>query len=479
VIVPAFTHDIIRLGKRLAVRLAGERGFTLIEMLIAAIIMLVGIVATIGAFGSSKHTTLVAQRSEVAIHQAQRELERMRALKYDAIGLNTTSAPAHASDPADPNYRVQAGGVLRIKPGPPALDEELVLLGTEPGGKVDPGPESYTIGEGGGAVTGKIYRYVTWRDEKCPTGICDGTHNTKRLVVAITVDRGNIGPRNPIWVSTIVANPNESVTGEVAPPAPAPSTSAQNFYLYDQRCRSSESSNSYTAPTAGHSTQDTASAGAACELSDSSGRQPSLMGPATPMYDDPPLPPFKYSSDLSGDYPAGLAMIRSGSACPATSYPVNDQTGKWSMHAWATKKFSADFNLTGNAFVTLWTTSVGSLSGAGRICATLVDRLYSGTTNDVVLGSATYETAPWPTTKNEPGKSCGTSDFPCAAQRTFSFSVSGTKVRANGRLLLILTVLGSSDKDLVFLYDDPRYRSFVEVETNTPCDDSGTPCATS
>jgi hypothetical protein len=123
---------------------------------------------------------------------------------------------------------------------------------------------------------------------------------------------------------------------------------------------------------------------------------------------------------------------------------------------------------------------VGSLSGAGRICATLVDRLYSnGAANDVVLGSATYETAPWPTTKNEPGKSCGTSDFPCGAQRTFSFTVTGSKVRAGGRLMLILTVLGSSDKDLVFLYDDPRYRSFVEVETSTPCKDDGTPCSTS
>ena len=481
-ILRAPTAPIDRSLRRIRTRLGGERGFTLIEVLIAAIIMLVGIVATIGAFGASKHTTLVAQRTEVAVHQAQRELERMRAHKYDALGLDTSTGPSHSNDPADPNYRIQPSGQLRIRQGPPALDEDLVLLDSEPDGKIDPGPTNYTIGEGTGAVTGKVYRYVTWRDEACPSGICDGTRNTKRLVVGITVDRGSIGPRSPIWVSTIVTNPNESVNGEVQPPPPPPSTSAQNFYLYDKPCSSNESANGYSAPTQSHATQDTAPSGITCENSTPgpTGKGPSLMGPGTPTYDNPPLPPYKYSTDLSGDYPAGLALIRSGTACPATAYPVADTAGKWSMHAWATRKFTADFGLTGNAFVSLWTTSVGSLSGAGRICATLVDRLYSnGAANDVVLGSATYETAPWPTTKNEPGKSCGTSDFPCGAQRTFSFTVTGSKVRAGGRLMLILTVLGSSDKDLVFLYDDPRYRSFVEVETSTPCKDDGTPCSTS
>ena len=37
-------------------------------------------------------------------------------------------------------------------------------------------------------ITGHVYRFVTWRDENCPYSLCDGTENTKRLTVAITVD---------------------------------------------------------------------------------------------------------------------------------------------------------------------------------------------------------------------------------------------------------------------------------------------------
>jgi hypothetical protein len=46
--------------------------------------------------------------------------------------------------------------------------------------------------------------------------------------------------------------------------------------------------------------------------------------------------------------------------------------------------------------------------------------------------------------------------------------------------MLLISVLGTSDKDLVFLYDDPRYRSLLQVGTTTPCNSAtGIPCPTS
>src|SRR5439155_6252337 len=116
-------------------------------------------------------------------------------------------------------------------------------------------------------------------------------------------------------------------------------------------------------------TYDTASPGATCE-NVAAGLTPNLMGPAAPSYSNPPLPPYKYSSDLAGAYPAGLAMIKGANSCPVTSYQLDtgnsdgdgnpDTPGKWQVHAWATKKFTQGFNLSGQAFVSLWTTSVGS-----------------------------------------------------------------------------------------------------------------------
>src|SRR5439155_7568453 len=184
-----------------------------------------------------------------------------------------------------------------------------------------------------------------------------------------------------------------------------------------------------------------------------------IMGPAPPAYSSPPLPPYKYSSDIAGAYPAGLAMIKGGNSCPVSSYQLDtgnsdgdanpDTPGKWQVHAWATRRFTQDFTLSGQAFVSLWTTSVGSAQAAGKFCLTLVDRLVvGGVPNDVVLGSLNQTYSPWPTTKNEPGRTCGNSDLPCGRLLLFLFSLTEIKVCSGGRLMLFIQELGTSDKDL-------------------------------
>jgi hypothetical protein len=154
--------------------------------------------------------------------------------------------------------------------------------------------------------------------------------------------------------------------------------------------------------------------------------------------------------------------------------------GKWQVHAWSTRKFTAPFSLSGTAFISIWTTSAGSSAGAGRLCATLVDRqVVGGVPNDATIGSTSRTYNPWPTTKVDPTRSCGTASFPCGRQLTFSFNISSADVRSGARLVLLLSILGTSDKDIVLLYDDPRYRSFLQVETNSPCNSTTIPCANS
>jgi prepilin-type N-terminal cleavage/methylation domain-containing protein len=480
---------------------ASEQGFTLIELLVAMIILLIGIVATIGVFGSSKRTTLVAQRHEMAVHIAQREMEKMRSLKYAELGLevNSPNDIPTSTDPRHPNYRITSGHRFIVSP---TADEELVTQTTgAAGGKVQAGGsagEDFTVGEGSSAVSGHIFRYVSWRDEVCAALLCDGTRNTKRLSVAVKLDAVGsppVGPFKPVWESSIATDPNEGPTASSNPPPappPPPTTSAQNFYLYDKTCVSSDASNGYSAPTASHATDNTASDVAVCE-NVTADRQPDLMGPVAPNYSNPPLPPFKYSTDVgpSGDYPAGLALVRpdTGTSCPAASYPVADSSNnspptspnKWSTHAWATKKFTQPFVMSGRVFLSLWTTSVGSTAGTGRFCATLVDRRnVGGVPSDIVLGSMSEDYTPWPSTKQEPGVDCGAPDFPCGRQLSFSTTITAGSVRQDSRLVLILSVPSNSDKDIVILYDDPRYRSLLEVETSTPCSSAaGAPCASS
>src|SRR3954469_15539269 len=71
-------------------RLAAERGFTLIEILIAMALVSIGVAATIGVFGSSSRATVRAQRGEVAVQQAQAEIDRLTTLEYGETALTST-----------------------------------------------------------------------------------------------------------------------------------------------------------------------------------------------------------------------------------------------------------------------------------------------------------------------------------------------------------------------------------------------------
>lgn len=485
--------------------LGREQGFTIIELLVAVLIVMIGIIATLGVFGASKRTTLVAQRHEIAVHVAQKEMEAMRSFKYSELGLkvNSSAGPQYSSDPKSPNNRIRSSdGYFIVDPtaGSGSCCEEMVTRSNSDatGGQVDPGGtqaspgEPFSVGSGSSAVSGKIYRYVTWRDENCAVGICNGTHNTKRLIVAVTLNpigSPAVGPFKPVWEMSIASDPNEGPTGSTNPPPPAPpppATSAQNFYLYNKVCDPSDTNNGYSAPGGSHATYDSASDAALCENATAS-RRPNLMGPVAPTYSNPPVPPYKYSNDVgpADGYPAGLAMLKTGTGCPSSSYPAADASdstkanNKWSKHGWSTKKFTQPFQLSGSVFLSVWTTSVGSTSGAGRFCATLIDRKNGGAPQDIVLGSMSREYSPWPTTKVDPGRDCGTSDFPCGRQLSFSMTVTPAAVRADSRLVLVLTTLSTSEKDIVWLFDDPRYRSLLEIETSTPCTASGNPCPTS
>jgi hypothetical protein len=181
------------------------------------------------------------------------------------------------------------------------------------------------------------------------------------------------------------------------------------------------------------------------------------MGTAVPPGSNS-TPLNTYSSDVSGNYDGGLAMTRHGTACRA-NFAVGDtfdssKPNVWSVHGWNTPKFAGSFTLTGKATVSIFTTTVGGASGRGVVCATLLDRVVAGgVPTDTVLGSTTYDLASWPTD---------------IRRVSFSFDVPSTTIAANHRLVLTLNVRSESATDLVFVYDHPRYPSFLEVATTTP-----------
>src|SRR5687767_10534340 len=144
----------------MSTRIGDERGFTLVELLVAMALTAIGVAATLGVFGASGRTTVISQNTEVGAQQAQAELDRLSRLKYGELAL--TSSPVNSTNPKNPNYRV-SGSNFDVRSG---LTEPLVTTaGDGATAKVDPGPSSFAVGQGGSTISGRIYRYVTWRDE--------------------------------------------------------------------------------------------------------------------------------------------------------------------------------------------------------------------------------------------------------------------------------------------------------------------------
>jgi prepilin-type N-terminal cleavage/methylation domain-containing protein len=441
-----------------------ERGFTLIELLIAMALTAIGVAATLGVFGAAGRTTVISQNTEVGAQQAQAELDRLSKLKYGELAL--TSTPVASTDPKNPNYRV-SGVNFDVRSG---LTEPLVTAaGDGATAKVDPGPTTFAVGQNGSTITGKIYRYVTWRDENCPATICDGAQNTKRVIVAVSLDPvSNTVQRNPLWFSTVISDPSAAppgYTGTAGGNGTGSHTSAQVFYLNDEACDDAAWDGSgYDPPTGSHNTRNTAQIGASpssnstCANSDSM-KQPDTMGTQPPTGNSS-TPIYEYSADLAGDYLGGLAMMRKGNTC-RTSYSSSDSSNpavpnRWAVHAWTTPPMEDEvFHLSARATVSVWTQTLGGVSGRGLLCATLIERHESGgVASDTTIASTTYDVSAWPATPR---------------RLSFTFTVSPqVDINIDNQLVLVLHLRGESAQDIALLYDHPSYQSLLEIETTTP-----------
>jgi type II secretory pathway pseudopilin PulG len=72
-------------------RLRSERGFGLIELLMAMVMLNIGILAIVAAFNSGMFALNRASKISTASALADSQMELYRAIKYDAIGLDSTA----------------------------------------------------------------------------------------------------------------------------------------------------------------------------------------------------------------------------------------------------------------------------------------------------------------------------------------------------------------------------------------------------
>ena len=159
----------------------------------------------------------------------------------------------------DPGYKV-SGSNFAVRSD---LSEALVLApGPGATAKVEPGPEEFAVGTGGATIVGALHRYVTWRNESCPLLLCEGEQNTKRVIVAVTLDPDARKRRPGARVGLDHRGGPRHRAARVAGaarwrPGGGDPVTADSFYLYDTPC----GQGTRQPQSGGHSTRDTASTG--------------------------------------------------------------------------------------------------------------------------------------------------------------------------------------------------------------------------
>ena len=464
-----------KLLSRIRRRTGAQDGFTVVEILVASLVFAAGALAVLQVLDVSARNSFRAEQGQVGINVAQRELEKLRQLDYEEVGLTTT--PSYQSDPKDPRNRI-SGANFALNPNG-SNPAEMVIKGVngQVGGSISPGPTSFSLGD----VTGKIWRFVVWQNEAGCIAVCPGTHDYKRVIVVVKIDDQVISfDRAYQEVQSDIADPEASLTSGGGSGGGALIT-AEQFFLSDTPCGTGSSDPTRVAITSDHPTHDTLSS---CQAA-STGKPDALMAdqPPDPDPDDPNDPPlFDYSDELepaSGNGDKGLQMLRQDSNGCNPSPTGADAKKK--IHRWVTRPMPITFIATGSATLELYTRTIDDVNIPGAICMYLFKR---ATVAGVDIRTAIPLTGissviPDPfgfscTTVGTPavGK-CSTAIWPRTAWGRARFNLNyapNTQLLPNERLELGLSVErgGTPEDALEFMYDHPDYPTRLEVKTTTP-----------
>lgn len=273
----------------------GEGGFTVIEGVIAAMLLVIGVLGTLQLFDAGTRNTFRAEESQVVNDRLQAELEAIRQLPYSEVGL--TNQPTSSIDSGDPRWRV-SGTQYALNRNGSSLAQMVFNGGTKPsggtvsGGVVDPGPTPFKAGD----VKGTIHRFVTWTSDPSCTEC--GAGAMKRVIVAATIDKAAVSSERVFQeLHTDIVDPEITPTDNPPPPDEDPGTTIAEFWLTDTTCNNA----SRVQPTASHLTHNTRGVCSQGLKTGSTRGAPDLMyleaPPQVEVPEGQPQPTFDYATD--------------------------------------------------------------------------------------------------------------------------------------------------------------------------------------
>jgi hypothetical protein len=474
-------------------RLASERGMTVIEVTIAALLLTMGALGVLTLGDAATRNTYRAEQSQVVVNRLQAELEHIRQLPFSEVAL--TEAPDTSSDPDNPGHRVVGTnfqlGRDGTTPRPLAINAGTTPDGvTVADGAVEAGPEPFQSGD----VSGEIYRYVTYpgAPENCPGCSAD---DLKRVVVAISLDStASGGDRVYQEVQSDIANPDTVPDDNDLPPTGGDEgDDIATFWLTDSSCNQS-SRQPLTGHHLTHNTRGVCSQGT--QTGNNRGAPDLMFNEKPPETDAGTGTLYDYATDVEplqnpgADIGLTIAETTSANGClltaPALSqldFPLlSTETDKQrKVHTWLSPPLNNDFQLLSSADATLelWTKSLNGASYPGRICLwvfkrfTALNLLGQTVTVDIpalnvdppLINVAHFEFQrdPWPTAWTELSVPM---HFIWAADALNV--LSGLNLTGPPRLGLAITVekAGTGGSGLEFMYDHPDFESRLEVQND-------------
>jgi prepilin-type N-terminal cleavage/methylation domain-containing protein len=448
----------------------GEAGFTLVELLVAILVLGFVALAAGAVLAAGTRSASKSESRQNLAHRAQKEVERIASLPYAAIahpaepgaGSANADSPLYWYSPTPKTYRWNrdAAGASTAEP--------LVVSAAD--GQV---ATERTWSDGN--ASGTVYAFITWvTDGRCGSG-CPTSKNYKRVTVAVTVDSGAAAAK-PVYTSSIVTDPQALPAGKIvngnANPLADPNITCRDASGATVACTASVGSANvnewylsdtaagaeYSPPTASHPTHPTIAPFGTCTTLVTVGcPRPDLLStsaPPPPAEGSPSPPLLDYATDLATTmpHPGGRVLTRDVD-CATT--PTSTDNAKGAM--WVTAPLVSAKSLTGAGGMTLHTQSVSGVTAAVTLCVGIYAT--GGSIANLIaipptrLGVVAYAVAEWPTA-------------PTPISFSFDFVTGGTiNVSAGQRIGVRVWVAASSGADVALLYDHPDHPSVLQLNS--------------
>ncbi len=464
---------------------ARDAGFTIIEVLVATLILTIGALATFGLLSTGIKNTERAKATQVAQDRAQQELEALRNLTNEELAL--TSTPPQFVNPLNPDYRVDAASArFALTRQPLGNYQNLVVNGGRLYGKsgpegvissgvVEPGPTAFTSGD----VSGEVYRYVVWRNDEACGESCPGEQDYKQIIVAVKLDTpsNQAAERGYVEVQSDFIDPTDSAKNDPLPNSNGEVVTAQQFFLSDTSCAASGTTSrpEGTAVTADHILHNTLGT---CADGSHTGKEQGapdallLGGPPDSAPSDPNSPPlYDYSHDtylgLTSETDKGVQILRDDtSGCHYT--PTGTTNPQAQVHRWVTDPLEADFTLTETVTLEFFTRAPNDEPYSGKLCVYLFKRHEEGSPLKAV-DTRFFDKS---NTKNDYWSYTGV--WPQFVWKNLKLEMDLSEapytIPAGDRLGVALSVerSASGTAAMPIMYDHPNEATRIEVDTTTP-----------